>query len=163
MKTRMSAMTSWTYRTSGIALILCLVMAAPAGGQEGVGLPAAAIPVQGLSFDTFIPGVASRIPVRDAARRAEWRLEGAGEVEVLLTLPGSLTGPGDRSIPLEFRYGDVGVVLDGEVRLVDPRQPFTVRLRPEGVRLLVGGSARPGLEEMAGEYGADIQVLLMER
>lgn len=159
----MSAMTSWTYPAAGIALMLCVAVVSPAGGQEGVLFPTAAVPVQGLRFDTFMPGVASRIPVRDVARRAEWRLEGTGEVEVVLSLPESLMGPGDRSIPLEFRYGDVGVVIGGEIRFVDPRQPFTVRLRPEGVRLLVGGTARPGLEEIAGEYQADIQVLLVER
>lgn len=159
----MSAMTRWMYVGSGIALLVCMAVAAPAGGQEGAPPPTAAIPVQGLTFETFVPGVSSRIGVRDGSRRAEWRLEGVGEVEVVLTLPESLSGPGDRRIPLEFRYGDVAVSLGGELRLVDPRQPFTLRLRPEGVRLLVGGTARPGLEDLAGEYGADIQVLLVER
>lgn len=158
----MSTMAARLYRTCAIALVLYLGGALPAAAQEGAPLNAV-VPVQALAFDPLVPGVETRVRATDVSRRAEWRLEGSGEVDVVLQLPEALEGPEGLRIPLDFGYGDVAVAVGGEMVWVDPTQPFSLHLPPEGVRLLVGGTARPGLEELAGEYRADIQVLLVHR
>jgi hypothetical protein len=123
-------------------------------------------PVQGLRFDHLEAG-GERIPVTDPGRRAEWLVRGQGTVEILTVLPENLThGRGSGEISLEFGYGDMAYVLPGssEPILVNPSHPLLLTLPDNGlpVRILLGGKARSTGEEIAGDYGAPVTLLVSQ-
>lgn len=156
----------WRRRSSFGLLRLALVqglfaaIAAPLGGQS----LAVVEPLQGLRFRSLAVG-GERIRVTDSSHRAEWLVRGQGTVEVFAILPDALhnsSGPGQ--ISLEFGYGDLAYILPGssDVVLANPRHRLLLTL-PESempVRILLGGRARSTGEEMAGDYGAPLSLVV---
>jgi hypothetical protein len=157
------------HRTLRNGLLLALALAHAAGGggaaaQSSSGGSLQAISVQGLAFGPMIPGVPESIGVGDAARRAEIVLTGQGTADVSLILPEALASPSGARIPLRFGAGDAAVARgSGPAVPVDPHAPIRVTLDPASgpTRILVGATALPAPDQVAGTYSATVVLVVI--
>jgi hypothetical protein len=148
------------FRSLALVVVLASMPVRVAECQQA----AAVEPVQGLRFETLGTGGES-IPIQDPFRRAEWLVRGEGSVELHLVLPPALKNlDGRGEIPLQFAFGDVGVLFPGSQEPVffHPHSPIPLTL-PEDhspVRVILGGRARSTGQELAGSYQAPILLLV---
>ena len=150
-------------RTRGLGVVLALAGALLASGSAAAqpgGV--AAVPVQGLSFGSLIPGVPEVVSVDDAARRAEVVLEGKGSVDVLLVLPRAMVSRTGGSIPLHFGAADAALASTDRISPMDPLRSMRLNLAGGSAppRLLLGGTATAGRAQPAGEYSTTIVVII---
>jgi hypothetical protein len=143
-----------------------------AGGLSGGGASAqapasasfSAASLQGLAFGALLPGAEETIDVTDAARRAEVMLNGEGIYDVTLVLPSALVSPNGARLPLKFQAND-GLLLQGSSGNAVPLNPLAttrVRLNPAlgPTRLVLGGTAAPPYNQVAGRYTATIVIIV---
>ena len=128
----------------------------PAHGQAPVPASVEAVMVQELTFGPLIPGVPERVPVTDAARRAEIVLTGEGTVELAIVLSDAMTSPGGTRIPLRFGALDGAILRNASTAPVTVNPQGTIRVTLQGAdtptRLLIGGTALPSSAQAAGTY-----------
>ncbi len=146
-------------RAAWLLAATLLLGAAPACAQS-----LQAVPVQGLSFGSLIPGVPEQIGTGDAARRAEVVLSGQGTFDLSLILPSALVSASGARIPLRFGAADAAVAATSSTAPVtfDPRRVYRIRLDDgQGVpRLLLGGTALPAADQRAGSYQATLVLVV---
>lgn len=140
-------------------VLALLVFGAPVSARA----QAAVIAMQPLDFGQILPGLTETVGTGDTWRRAEVRLEGAGNFDVRILLPQSLTSPEGAQIPLVFRNGD-GMYAVKASRPVpfDPNVTQRIRIPPGQGEALVylGGTASPGPAQRAGQYSATLVVVV---
>jgi hypothetical protein len=155
-------------RTVRTAALLLALAGAFCGGRAQAQAPAGvsfdAVPLQGLSFGSLLPGVPEVVQVTDAARRAEIVLSGSGTFDVTLVRPDAMVSPTGARLPLRFSAGD-GAVLRNVSAALGAFDPLgTNRLRLDSTqgpaRLLLGGTALPSREQTAGRYTTTIVVVI---
>jgi hypothetical protein len=126
--------------------------------------PTAVISLQGLNFGPLTAGVAEPVPLTDAWRRAEARLEGERNLEVRLILPTALVAPGGASIPLQFLNGDASITIVGsnQPTVFDPNttKRFSFKKTETAALLYLGGTALPAATQQAGNYTATVVIVL---
>lgn len=150
-------------RTRGLGIVLALAGALAGGSAAAQPGGVAAVPVQGLSFGSLIPGVPEVVSVDDAARRAEVVLEGKGSVDVLLVLPRAMVSRTGGSIPLHFGTSDAALTTATDrISPMDPLRSMRLNLAGGSAppRLLLGGTATAGRAQPAGEYSTTIVVII---
>ncbi|MET0399334.1 MAG: hypothetical protein ABW277_21270 [Longimicrobiaceae bacterium] len=151
-------------RRISIALILALCVWATGGrarAQASAGLEA--VPTQGLTFGSLLPGVAETVQTGDGARRAEVVLRGEGWVDLSFMLPQAMVSPSGARIPLRFGTRDAALLRNsssGQVPL-NPLETNRVKLNANqgAMRLLLGGTALPAQDQPAGRYTATIVIV----
>lgn len=160
----MERRTGSTGRRRRAPWLLAAALASAAGEARAQGASLDAVPVQGLTFGTLIPGVPEQVRVGDAARRAEVVLNGEGVFDLSLILPAALVSPGGARIPLRFGAADAAVAASSSTAPVgfDPRQVFRVRVGngPGVPRLLLGGTALPAPDQPTGRYQATLVLVV---
>ncbi len=128
-----------------------------AGGQASV------TPVQALDFGQILPGLAETVSPQDAWRRAEVRIDGAGNFDVRIVLPQTLASREGAQIPLVFRNGDAAItVKNSRPVYFDPNQTQRIRIPPgQGQALLhLGGTATTTAGQRAGQYSTTLVVVV---
>lgn len=153
----------WTEVWSALALLAAAAL--PLAAQGVRDRPLAIVSVQALSFGPLRPGTPVQIRTGDAGRRGEAVLEGAGKVDLLLTLPDALRSAAGGEIPLRFGPGDAAFQWNASAapQAFDPRDPMRVNLSRGNAapRLLLGATAVPAPEVPAGSYAATVRVMLV--
>lgn len=141
-----------------VALGLCVLGAAPAAAQGG---PNRTLEVAGrrdLDFGTMIAGVSTTIGTTAGGFFLVTGIKGT-EVQIQLTLPTALDGPGG-SAPLTFRSTDGahgGSPATGSATVFDPSLPITVVLSNSGrYYVWLGGTVSPPTQLSGGTYTATI-------
>lgn len=155
------------YSFACLALSLCL-----AGGPEalmgqgggGAGGSISVTTIQPLAYGTLAPGTPDAVTVTDPVRRAELEISAQGWMEIVMVLPVGMTSPSGALIPLQFAFGDAGLQPRGStgVTLFDPRLPYLTQLQGNQTpaRLFLGGLASPDPNQAAGDYTAQITILV---
>lgn len=136
-----------------------LAGAAPAAAQG----PASLSAVQPLNFGELLPGLSETVTVQDAWRRAEIRIDGAGNFDLRLVLPTALASRSGARIPLVFRSGDGAIRgKNGKLSPFDPNVTERFKIPPGHgeATLLIGGTASTTASQRAGEYTATVVVVL---
>jgi len=143
-----------------------LVMTAGAGRMMAQGGPPpralTAGGSQNLDFGALISGVPTTILRTDtrSAGRFDLRGDRQAEVRIDLTLPVALTGPGGRTLPLQFGPADGGYNTANNVgssQAFDPQAPLIARLGNSGrLYIWLGGTALPAVNQVSGTYTATV-------
>lgn len=178
-------------------LALCSLLAAapnPARAQAGIstGLatsvdilypPVTVGGVRPITFGTVVPGATVAVAPR-TPQGAEFRvggLLGRKSVDITLTLPTVLTGPGGATVPLSFAGAKaaaceldlLGICQTASLVSWDPVATPTTRIRPTKfgpgpkvfvnpqVALYLGASVSPSATQRAGHYTATATVLIV--
>lgn len=163
-----------TARGRGYA-VLCLALSlslaggpAPLEGQKGApGSGALSLsPVQPLNYGLLTAGTATTVAVSDVVRRGEMELKGKGQVDIMMVLPTTMQSLQGAEIPLRFRFGDAGLQLKSGagVTLFDPNVGYSAFLNPgdSPARIFLGGLATPAPDQPAGDYSAQITVIVAQ-
>ena len=176
--------------------LMSLLLAAPlvAYGQAGVSssltvsadilFPAtSAGGVRPLSFGVVVPGTTVSVAPR-TAQGAEFRIAGLlgrKSVDITLTLPAVLAGPGGATIPLSFSGTNaavceldvLGACQTASLTSWDPVVTPTMRVRPtkfgpgpkvftnDQLALYLGASVTPAATQRAGHYAASATVVIV--
>jgi hypothetical protein len=144
-----------TGRTLGLALSLAIVGPGQAAAQRPVDVQGRA----DLDFGIMVAGVPTSVaPFPDGG---QFRIRGAwgAEMQIQMTLPGALTGPGG-SAPLTFgptdgRHGPLPFNLG--LQTFDPRLPLTIVMTIFQTHYIwLGGTVSPPIQLTAGTYTATI-------
>ena len=146
-------------RIAFIVSALLLLGAAPGSAQV------TAAGSQDLAFGVLVPGAPGVVGVTDPVRRGEWLLTGRGNVTVALVLPAELISSSGASIPLVFTTGDAAWQRSsgGQLQVVDPATPFSVNVpNRQAIRVFLGGTARPSMDQSAGIYTATITLIVAQ-
>lgn len=175
-----------------VALLSAAPVAASAQAAITTGLPVSADilfpPLTGggfrsLNFGVVVPGATVSVAPR-SAQGAEFRiggLLGRKSVDVTLTLPTVLTGPGGATIPLSFAGANaaacelnlLGICQTASLVTWDPVVSPTTRIRPiklgpgpkvfinDGLAIYLGGAVTPPPTQRAGRYTASATVVLV--
>ncbi|HEV2149955.1 MAG TPA: hypothetical protein VGR37_21335 [Longimicrobiaceae bacterium] len=148
--------------SSALILAFCLSFGGRAEAQaSAAGLEA--VPTQGLTFGSLLPGVAEAVGVGDGARRAEVVLTGEGWVDLSFMLPQAMVSPSGARIPLRFGARDGALLKNSSSGLVplNPLETSRVKLNASqgAVRVLLGGTALPAQDQPAGRYTATIVIV----
>lgn len=116
-----------------------------------------------MTLGNVLPGVPTRIPYTDGARAAQFDVSGlrGAEVELTFTLPSSLRGPANATMPMVFGPGTAGLSQTGNPASASPRNPsapFNVVLTATNARAYVflGGTASPASQQRAGAYSGTV-------
>jgi len=183
-------------RCSGVLTLASLLAAAPlaASAQGGIttGLPTSvdilfppitASGVRPITFGTVLPGTTVSVAPR-TPQGAEFRIGGVlgrKSVDITLTLPTVLTGPGGATVPLSFAGSNaavceldlLGICQAASLMSWDPVATPTTRVRPLKVgpgpkvfvnpqlALYLGASVSPSATQRAGHYTASAGVLIV--
>ncbi|HUH12165.1 MAG TPA: hypothetical protein VMK65_03610 [Longimicrobiales bacterium] len=162
-----------TARGRGYA-VLCLALSlsyawgpAPLQGQAGGGGGGLTLSaVQPLSYGLLTAGDPDAVTVDDVVRRGELELKGKGQMEIMMVLPASMLSPEGAEIDLDFRFGDAGLQLKraAGVTLFDPTVSYSFFLdsKDSPARIFLGGLASPAADQAAGEYSAQITVIVAQ-
>lgn len=152
------------------ALVLLVGLTAGEARAQGGGPPGRELTVtaqRDLDFGLLTPGTASSVYLDDAARRAEWHVQGRGGVTVSLLIPAALIGPGGAELPLRFASGDAAYSRGDEMAmtLFDPNVPYDLAIpgSPGFVRIFLGGTALPAASQPPGEYTATVTIIVAPR
>jgi hypothetical protein len=127
--------------------------------------PLLALSVSNLTFGTVLPGIPSRVTVRDERHAGAFEVQGPDGATVRLEfiLPAALDGERGAQLPISFGHGDGWVDFShGYPRrghYFDPHGPVIATLGPNG-RLLVrlGGTVSPARLQAGGSYVATIAI-----
>jgi|GEM_PF-3037393 len=154
-------------RRAGLALLALSLLSAPtvpgAAAQEARAL-SSVHRLQDLHFGTLVPGTENAVSVQDVSRRAEVVLHGRGAVQLLIVLPSEMVSPEGARLPLRFGPADAAFVAGtaAQPQRFDPRAGAVVTLPPAGeARLLLGGTAVVPFDQPAGQYSADLLVMVV--
>jgi hypothetical protein len=183
-------------RTSRILVWLTLLIAAPVAAFPQAGVTSGVVtsvdilfpPVTGggvrpLNFGTVLPGTTVAVAPQ-TAQGAEFRiggLLGRKSVDLTLTLPTVLTGPGGATIPLSFAGANAaacelnvfGVCQTASLVSWDPVTSPSTRVRPtkfgpgpkvfvnDQLALYLGASVSPAATQRAGHYTASATVVIV--
>lgn len=174
------------------ALLSAAPVAASGQGTITTGLPVSVEilfpPLTGggfraLNFGVVVPGTTALVTPR-SAQGAEFHLGGLlgrKSVDVTLTLPTVLTGPGGATIPLNFAGSNaaaceldlLGVCQTASLVTWDPVVSPTTRIRPikvgpgpkvfvnDEIAIYLGGAVTPPPTQRAGRYTASATVVLV--
>jgi len=174
------------------ALLSAAPVAASAQAALTTGLPVTADilfpPLNGggfrpLNFGVVIPGTTASVAPR-SAQGAEFRIAGLlgrKSVDITLTLPTVLTGPGGATIPLNFTGANaaaceldlLAVCQTASLMTWDPVAGPTTRVRPikvgpgpkvftnDVLALYLGGAVSPAATQRAGRYSASATVVIV--
>jgi len=132
--------------------------------------PLMAIALQGLTFGTVLPGVATHVPAADPHRAGVFEIRGptAATVRLEFVLPDALAHENAPAfIPLTFSAGSAsagfGRGAGDQFLHFSPHAPLINPLSAEG-RLFIrlGGSVSPGLPQQGGEYRATIYLTVYD-
>ena len=184
------------HRRAGLITIALLVLAAPgvlraqAGTTAGVATtldilfpPITGSGVRPLAFGTVVPGTTTTVAPR-TPQGAEFHLGGLlgrKSVDITLTLPATLAGPGGATIPLSFAGANatacelnvLGVCQTASLASWDPVAKPTMRVRPtkfgpgpkvfvnDQLALYLGASVSPAASQPPGHYAASATVLIV--
>jgi hypothetical protein len=155
---------------NGSLVVTVVFLLAGTGMAEAQGGPP--LQVQGrqdLTFGDLLGGLPRHIPPTDPANAAQFRIQGRGNTEMILSfiLPTGLTGPGGASLPLSFGPIDGGLSYSGNVTdqlPFDPRSPLLIVLPPGGgaqrAHIFLGGTATPPGQAPLGAYSGSIVLTL---
>lgn len=146
-------------RIAGIVSALLLFWAVPAGAQV------TAAGSQNLAFGVLVPGAPGAVSVTDGVRRGEWVLTGRGNATIALVLPAALVAASGASIPLVFGTADAAWQRStgGLLQTVDPATPFSVNVpNRQAIRIFLGGTAQPSVDQSAGVYSATITLIVAQ-
>lgn len=158
--------------TSGVATSVEILFPAITGGG-----------VRPLNFGTVIPGTTVSVAPR-SAQGAEFRIAGLlgrKSVDLTLTLPTVLTGPGGATIPLTFAGANaaacelnvLGICQTTSLVSWDPVASPTTRVRPtrfgpgpkifvnDQLALYLGASVATPATQRAGHYTASVTVVIV--
>jgi hypothetical protein len=158
--------------TSGVATSVDILYPAITGGG-----------VRPLNFGTVVPGTTVSIAPQ-TPQGAEFRIAGLlgrKSVDLTLTLPTVLTGPGGATIPLTFAGANaaaceldlLGVCQTASLVSWDPVTTPTTRIRPtkfgpgpkifvnDRLALYLGASVAPPATQPAGHYTASASVVIV--
>jgi len=144
-----------TVRTCCLALAIALAGTGPLAAQRPVNVQGRA----DLDFGVMVAGVPTTIaPFPDGG---QFRIRGArgAEVQIQLTLPAALIGPGGAA-PLSFGptdgvHGPLPFALG--LQTFDPRLPLTIVMSFLQVHYIwIGGTVSPPIQLTAGTYSAAI-------
>jgi hypothetical protein len=158
--------------TSGVAATIDILFPPVTGGG-----------VRPLSFGTVVPGTTASVAPR-TAQGAEFRIAGLlgrKSVDLTLTLPTVLTGPGGATIPLSFAGANaaacelnlLGICQTASLASWDPVASPTTRVRPtkfgpgpkvfvnDQLALYLGASVSPPATQRAGHYTASATVVIV--
>lgn len=137
---------------------------AQGGGQGPQQLRAAS--VQPLSFGVVFPGQAEVVRVTDAGRRGVVTLEGQGQVQLSMILPGEMLSMESHRIPLTFGYGAGGYAASAtaEPVLFDPAQAQRIMLTGGNQQawIYLGGTASVSPDQPPGSYSATVVVTVTQ-
>lgn len=155
---------------NGALAFAAVLLLAGAGMAEAQGGPP--LQVQGrqdLTFGDLLGGLPRYIPPTDPANAAQFRVQGRGATEMILSfiLPNGLTGPGGANLPLSFGPTDGGLSYSGNVTdqiPFDPLSPLLIVLPPGGgaqrAHIFLGGTATPPGQSPLGAYSGSIVLTL---
>jgi hypothetical protein len=158
--------------TSGVATSVDILFPAITGGG-----------VRPLNFGIVVPGSSVSVAPR-SAQGAEFRIAGLlgrKSVDLTLTLPTVLTGPGGATIPLTFAGANaaacelnlLGICQTASLASWDPVASPTTRVRPtkfgpgpkvfvnDQLALYLGASVAPPATQRAGHYTASATVVIV--
>ena len=134
----------------------------PGGGGGGLTLAA----VQPLSYGFLTAGNPEAVAVTDGVRRGELELKGKGQVDIMMVLPEYMVSAQGAEIALEFRFGDAGLQLKraAGVTLFDPTVMYSFFLdgKDSPARIFLGGLAKPAADQAAGDYSAQVTVIVAQ-
>lgn len=183
-------------RRAGLIALALLVLAAPrvlraqAGITAGVATtldilfpPITGSGIRPLTFGTVVPGTTTAVAPR-TPQGAEFHLGGLlgrKSVDITLTLPATLAGPGGATIPLSFAGANatacelnvLGVCQTASLASWDPVASPTTRVRPtkfgpgpkvfvnDQLALYLGASVSPAASQRPGHYTASATVLIV--
>ena len=145
--------------------------------------PITAAGVRPLTFGTVVPGTTTSVAPR-TPQGAEFHIDGVlgrKSLDITLTLPTALTGPGGATIPLNFAGATaaacelnlLGVCQTASLVSWNPVTTPTTRVRPikvgpgpkvfvnPTVALYLGASVSPPATQRAGHYTASATVLII--
>lgn len=158
--------------TSGVAATIDILFPAVTGSG-----------VRPLSFGTVVPGTTVSAAPR-TAQGAEFRIAGLlgrKSVDLTLTLPTALTGPGGATVPLSFAGTNaaaceldlLSICQTASLVSWDPVATPTTRIRPtkfgpgpkvfvnDQLALYLGASVSPPATQRAGRYTASATVVIV--
>jgi len=146
------------------SLVTAAVLAAAGIGQraEAQGRPLSVSGAQQLDFGAIFPGVPAIVVKGDPTFAGRFNVTGIrnSEVQLTFTLPAALSGPGGRTLPLQFGPADGGWNTQNAVataQAFDPRVPLVTRLSNNGrLYLWLGGTALPSGTQGSGAYAGTI-------
>ena len=183
-------------RRAGLIALALLVLAAARALRAQAGITAGVAttldilfpPITGsgirpLTFGTVVPGTTTAVAPR-TPQGAEFHLGGLlgrKSVDITLTLPATLAGPGGATIPLSFAGANatacelnvLGVCQTASLASWDPVASPTTRVRPtkfgpgpkvfvnDQLALYLGASVSPGASQRPGHYAASATVLIV--
>lgn len=183
-------------RRSGVLALSALLTVAPLAAFAQAGLttglptsvdilfpPISAGGVRPVNFGTVVPGTTIAVAPR-TPQGAEFHiggLLGRKSVDITLTLPTVLTGPGGATVPLSFAGANaaaceldlLGVCQTASLVTWDPVATPTTRVRPTKfgpgpkvfvnaqLALYLGASVSPPATQRAGHYTASATVLIV--
>jgi hypothetical protein len=145
-----------------IGRVIGCALALMAGGVAALGAQGRPIQVQGrtdLDFGVIVAGVPTQVPPIPGGGMFRVRGRRGAEVQLQLTLPPSLDGPGG-SAPLTFGATDGAHGPDptpASAQIFDPRLPLTFVV-PNGqvYYVWIGGTVSPPLTLTTGTYSSTI-------
>jgi hypothetical protein len=158
--------------TAGVATTLDILFPAITGSG-----------VRPMNFGTVVPGTTTTVAPQ-TPQGAEFHiggLLGRKSVDITLTLPASLSGPGGATIPLSFAGANaaaceldaLGVCQTASLVSWDPVAKPTTRVRPtkfgpgpkvfvnDQLALYLGASVSPAASQRPGHYAASATVLIV--
>ena len=154
-----------TIRGMRVILVVAIAAAVCGSASPAVAQTATAVTaIQGLDFGSLIAGVAEPVPLTEAWRRAEARIEGERNVDVRFILPTALVASSGATIPLQFVSGDGSVTMAGSTqgKTFDPNVGTKVQFKANvtSAMLYLGGTALPAANQSAGTYSATIVIIV---
>lgn len=126
------------------------------------GRPLVATGIQNLSFGVVIPGIPAQVLRTDPVGSGQFTLRGEknSQVQMLFTLPTSMSGPSGATLPLSFGATDGGFSAAESIAsqaVFDPRASALGRLSNTGrASIYLGGTALPGSTQRGGAYTGTI-------
>jgi hypothetical protein len=138
-----------------LQLLATVVAAAPAAAQIGV------VPVRDLAFGPVIVGVPTTIAPTHPTRSGQLQITAPSNtrVQLRLTLPTRLTGPGGALVPISFANNDamiVGTAPGSVPSTFNPKATVVVRTTGGPTNVFVGGSVTPAANQAQGSYAGTI-------
>jgi hypothetical protein len=118
-------------------------------------------PVRDLAFGPVIVGVATYIGPSHPTRSGQFRLTApvGSRVQLRLTLPNRLDGPGGAQLPIGFANNDALVVGTGggsAANTFNPKATLVFRTTTATTNVFVGGTVTPAATQAQGNYANTI-------
>jgi hypothetical protein len=154
----------WGRRAAGLVALALMGASRSLAAQRAIRVTS----VRSLRFGTLLPGVPRTVLRTDPLNSGQLDIRAArnAQVQLIFTLPASLTGPAGASMPVSFGGNDGGFSATRSVTNqvgFDPRVPYVARFGRRATRasVFLGGTANPLTSQRAGSYTGTVTLTVV--